>query len=70
MHDVQIQRHKAIFNNHACPQYYNNFIQRQFLIYRNGRHFHEIHCNVNKTFTFLTLEGRCAIIWDFFEFAI
>ena len=25
----------------------------------NGRHFHEIHCSVNKTFTFCALEGIC-----------
>ena len=28
------------------------FIQCQFLLSRNGRRFQEIHCNVNKTFTF------------------
>ena len=36
----KVQRHKAIFNNHACPQSYNNFLYNVrkiiwFSIYRH-----------------------------------
>ena len=56
-----------LFTMHV-PSTIIHFIQCQFLIYRNNRHFYEFHCNVNKTFTFWALEGTCAIIWDFFKF--